>query len=60
MMFLTLNSLACLKIFFIFELVESNNISKFFLSLLITSRVFWPIEPVDPNITIFFFFMISN
>ena len=36
----------------------NKNISKLFLSLLITSNADLPIEPVDPKITIFFFIKI--
>ena len=52
--FLTLNSFACLKILLTFLFVESKFISKFFLSLLIIFKVLSPIEPVEPKIEIFF------
>ena len=34
-----------------------KNISKFFLLFLTTSKVDFPIDPVDPSIAIFFFIM---
>ena len=54
--FLTLNSFACLIISETFLLVDNNLISKFFFSFLIIFIKFLPIDPVEPNITIFFFF----
>ena len=52
--FLTLKLLICFEIKSIFLSVDNNITLKFFLSSLITSNVCLPIDPVDPNIIIFF------
>ena len=44
---------ACLNILSIFPLVDNNTISKSFLLSLIIFKVFWPIEPVDPDYNFF-------
>tara|TARA_B100000780_G_C20746996_1_gene296741 strand:+ start:90 stop:269 length:180 start_codon:yes stop_codon:yes gene_type:complete len=59
-MFLTSNNLTCLSNSLVFLFAVRSFISKLFLSFFkILIKVF-PIEPVDPNITIFFFHLINN
>ena len=57
--FFGLYNFTCFKISFRFSFVDKRNISKYFLLSLIISNVCLPIDPVEPNIAIFFFHIIN-